>query len=351
MKTTKYRRKERTSSTITALKDAQKIIFAPLTFQAIGTMLETGILQSLDKTPKTIQEIMQNLTLTEYTVRTLLEVAEVTDIVEKNEDKFQLTKTGECFLYDEMTKINFNFIKDCCYLGGSELTQSFLQEKPVGLKKFFVDSDTIYPHIPTLPEKFKKSWYEFDHYYSDNCFDIIYNIISAQNPEKIFDIGGNTGKFERVCLKNNPNIDITMLDLEENINAIRNTLTGCKFHPINILDESQKLPEFSGAILMSQFLDCFSKNHIKSILSRIKNSSQAGTKIYILEPFTNNQVFDGAKLALTHTSLYFTCMANGYSKMYTIDEMLDIIKISGLNITNTYQSIGAHDYTLLECTV
>lgn len=351
MKTTNYRRKERANSTITALKDAQKIIFAPLTFQAIGTMLETGILHSLDKTPQTIQELTENLKLNEYTVSTLLEVAEVTDIVKKEDNNYELTKTGECFLYDEMTRINFNFIKDCCYLGGSELTQSFLQEKPIGLQKFFVNSDTIYPKLPSMPENFKKSWYEFDNYYSDNCFDIVYNIIEKQNPEKIFDIGGNTGKFERVCLKNNPNIDITMLDLEENINSIKNTLPSCKFYPTNILDETLELPNFSGAILMSQFLDCFSKEQITSILTRIKNSSKPNTKIYILEPFTDNQIFEGAKIALTHTSLYFTCIANGYSKMYTLDEMSNIINKSGISITNTYHNIGAHDYTLLECTV
>ena len=352
MKTSNYRRKERKNSTITALEDAQKIIFAPFTFQAIGTLLDTGILKSLDKNPQTIQEVMQNLNLSEYMVRTLFEVAEVTNIIERiDNNNFKLTKTGECFLYDDMTKVNFNFIKDCCYLGASELKQSFLDEKPVGLKKFYVDDDTVYPHLPVMPEQFKKSWYEFDHYYSDNCFDIIYEIISKQNPDKIFDIGGNTGKFERVCLKNNPNIDITMIDLEENINVIKNNLSGCKFFPTNILDENKNLPEFSGAILMSQFLDCFSKEHIKSILTRIKNNSEANTKIYILEPFTDNQSFNGAKVALTHTSLYFTCIANGYSKMYTIDEMVELINISGLVLTNTYQHIGAHDYTLLECTI
>lgn len=352
MKTRNFRRKQRANSTVTALNNAQKIIFAPLTFQAIGTMMEVGILQSLDKTPQTIDEIITSLNLNEYTVRTLFEIAETTDIIEKLEDnKFKLTKTGECFLYDNMTKVNFNFIKDCCYLGASEMTQSFLQEKPMGLKKFFVDSDTIYPKLPILPEKFKKSWYEFDHYYSDNCFDIIYDIISKQKPDKIFDIGGNTGKFERVCLKNNPNIDITMLDLEENINVIKNSLSNCKFYPTDILDETLELPTFSGAILMSQFLDCFSKKQILSILTRLKNCSEPNTKIYTLEPFTDNQKFEGAKLALTHTSLYFTCMANGCSKMYTMDEMVNIISNSGLNLTNTYENIGAHDYTLLECTV
>lgn len=352
MKTTNYRRKERKNSTINALNDAQKLIFAPLTFQAISALLELKILESINDSPQTVNEIIGRLHLNEYIVRTLLDVAEVTGIVEKDSNnKFKPTKTGECFLYDDMTKVNFNFIKNCCYLGANELTQSFLQEKPMGLKRFYKDSDTIYPELPNFSEEFKKGWYEFDNYYSDNCFDIIYEIISEKNPDKIYDIGGNTGKFEQVCLKNNPNIDITMLDLKENINTVKEILTGVSFYPIDILDEKLDMPEFSGAILMSQFLDCFSKKQIKSILTRIKAASKKDTYVYILEPFTDNQIFDGAKLALTHTSLYFTCMANGYSKMYTMPEMIEMVEDSGLKLNKTYQNIGAFDYTLLECKI
>lgn len=346
-----YRRKTRKHSTIEALTEAQKIIFAPLTFQAIGTMLDIGILQSLDKNPNTVENLMKELNLNEYTVKTLLETAESTNIVTRNDDIFSVTQTGKSFLYDKMTIANFNFIKDCCYLGASEMTASFLQEKPMGLKKFFKDSDTIYPQLPNMSEKFQKSWYEFDNYYSDNCFDIIYKIISADNPAKIFDIGGNTGKFERVCLSNNPNIDITMLDLKENIDVVSKQLEGCKFYPINILDENAQMPKFSGAVLMSQFLDCFSKPQIISILKRIKASAETGTLIYILEPFTDNQIFDGARLSLVHTSLYFTCMANGNSKMYTQKEMLEMVDKAGLKISNIFPAVGIHDYTLLECQV
>ncbi len=346
-----YRRKTRKHSTIEALTEAQKIIFAPLTFQAIGTMLDTGLLQSLDKNPNTVKNLMSELNLNEYTVRTLLEVAQSVNIVNSNDEIYSVTQTGKSFLYDKMTIANFNFIKDCCYLGASEMTASFLQEKPMGLKKFFKDSDTIYPHLPNMSKEFQKSWYEFDNYYSDNCFDIIYKIISKNNPVKIFDIGGNTGKFERVCLSNNPDIDITMLDLKENIDVVSKQLNGCKFYPINILDETLHMPEFSGAILMSQFLDCFSKAQIISILKRIKASSEKGTLIYILEPFTDNQIFDGARLSLVHTSLYFTCMANGNSKMYTKQEMLEMVDTAGLKVSNIFTGIGIHDYTLLECRV
>ena len=100
---------------------------------------------------------------------------------------------------------------------------------------------------------------------------------------------------------------------------------------------------------MSQFLDCFAKQQIISILTRISENSEENTLVYILEPFTDNQQFEGARYSLVHTSLYFTCMANGNSKMYKQTEMEEMIEQSGLKLKNTYTGIGAHDYTLLEC--
>ena len=337
-------------STIEALSEAQKLAFAPLTFQAVNSLLKLGVLKYLDKTPSSLNELINSLNLTEYTLKTLLDIALLTNIVELNENKYLLTKKGLAFLYDEMTIANFNFVNDVCYLGASELTDSFLNKKPEGLNKFIKKSDTIYPLLTELPDKIKKSWYEFDHLYSDNCFDEVFKIISGEY-KKIFDIGGNTGKFEKVCLKSNKNIDITMLDLKENIDFAKDNkeLTGCKFHKVNVLDSNPSYPSFfDSAILMSQFLDCFSKGQIKKILGDLSKKMNQNSKIYILEPFTDNQNFEAAKYSLSHISLYFTCMANGVSKMYEQDEMLDLIKDSDLKPVKIHNNLGPFDYTLIE---
>ncbi len=344
-------RTQKRHSRIEALSEAQKLVFAPLSFQALGAMLDLGILKFLDKNSVTEQDIIKELNLDEYTVRTLLQVAEVINIAELSEEKYSLTPEGEAFLYDEMTIANFNFIRNICYLGASELTASFTRKSPEGLKKFISDKEsTIYPLVPALAEPMKSSWYNFDNLYSDNCFDKVFEIISSKF-NRIFDIGGNTGKFEKLCLKN-PNIEITMLDLPENISERINepALQGCKFYPVNVLDTNIIYPKMgNSAILMSQFLDCFSKEQILKILTDLKNNIDENSSIFILEPFTDNQVFDAAKYSLVHISLYFTCMANGVSKMYTEKEMTELINKAGLTLTKVYNNIGPFDYTLLEC--
>lgn len=334
-----------------ALSQAQELVFAPLSFQAVNSLIELKILQYLDKSSAKIQEIINDLSLNEYIVKTLLDIALLVNIVELNDEKYAITKKGLAFLYDEMTIANFNFVRDVCYLGASEMTESFISQKPVGLKKFIKDSDTIYPLLPILPENIKKSWFEFDHLYSDNCFDEVLDIISKEY-KNIFDIGGNTGKFEKVCLKSKKGINITMLDLKENIEKAESDseLLGCKFHSINVLDNNPNYGEFRNcAILMSQFLDCFSKKQISKILSDIEKNMDENSRIYILEPFTDNQKYDAAKYSLTHISLYFTCMANGVSKMYEQNEMTEIIEASNLKIHKIHNNLGPFDYTLIEC--
>ena len=345
----KYRRiKRHVSPSIKALAEAQKIAFAPLTFQAVNAMLKFGILEFIDENPSTVDEIMEHCKTSKYTTETLLEVACACGVVIKTGDKFSTSLVGAAFLQNEMTKVNFNFVNDVCYLGASELAKSFEEEKPVGLKNFVGDYETIYKVLHLLPEKMKKSWFEFDHFYSDRCFEEVLKIICEKSPSEIFDIGGNTGKFERACLEFDKNCKVNMIDLPENIEEAKKHLKNerLNFYGVNVLKD--EFPRLSGVVFMSQFLDCFSEEQVTLILTKIKNSMEKGTKIFILEPFIDKQLFDGATYSLVHISLYFTCMANGNSKMYSEKQMLKMAEKAGLKLHKKHENIGVHDYTLLE---
>lgn len=346
----KYRRiKRHISPQVKALSEAQKIAFAPLTFQAVGAMLNFGILDFLDENPSTVEQIIENCNVSKYTAETLLEVASACGIVIKTGDKFANSLVASAFLHNEMTKVNFNFVKDVCYLGASELGESFAKEEPVGCHKFIGDYETIYNALHKLPSDMKKSWFDFDHYYSDRCFEEVLKIIFDDEPAQIFDIGGNTGKFERACLEFNKDCIVNMIDLPENIEVAKNHLHNdrLKFHGVDVL--KSQFPKISGAVFMSQFLDCFSEEQIITILKNIKNAMTDDTKIFILEPFTDRQLFDGATYSLVHISLYFTCMANGKSKMYSEKRMVELIEKAGLKLDKKHENIGIHDYTLLSC--
>lgn len=354
----KYRRNKKSgSSRVEALTQAQKIAFAPFSFQVVAALLEFGILSRLEKSPATKREIISDCNVDRYTVDALFDAALCIGLIEKEENTFRCTKLAEAFLFDEMTRVNFNFVKDICYLGASELVTSFKENRPAGLQKYyFGKASTIYPMLPQLSEQMKKSWYEFDHHYSDDCFleilPIIYKSTFSGTDKKknIYDIGGNTGKFERACLSYDKDCVVTMFDLPENIEVAKKTFDTdrCKFVSIDVISE-QEFPKISGAVLMSQFLDCFSREHILFILNKLSKAIDEKTRVFILEPFIDKQVFEGAAYALSHISLYFTCMANGKSKMYNESDFEEIIKDSNLEIVQRHENIGKYDYTLLEC--
>jgi predicted transcriptional regulator/SAM-dependent methyltransferase len=341
-----------------AKSEAQKIAFSPVTFQAARAALNLGILKALDNAGSegiTVREIEKNVNLNHYTASTLLEVLESAGIVQRKENKYIATKTAQCFLYDPMTQINMNFVHDVCYQGMFYLTESFQEGKPAGLK-VFGNWRTVYEGLSQLPEHVRKSWFAFDHFYSDNAFDDVIKIILEKKPNLVFDVGCNTGKFELALFSKGFDANVTLLDLpqqleksEENIQAAGHAAK-CVFYPIDVLKRETVFPETEPqAILMSQFLDCFSKEEIISMLKKAEAVMTEKSKLYILEPFWDNQKFEAAKLSLTHTSLYFTAIANGNSKMYAKAEMEECVCKAGLKILKAHEDIGNHQYTLLEC--
>ena len=56
------------------------------------------------------------------------------------------------------------------------------------------------------------------------------------------------------------------------------------------------------------------------------------SELIIVETFTDRQKFDNAKFILEATSLYFTVLANGNSKMYKATEFKEIASQAGLKI-------------------
>lgn len=345
-------------SILQAKFDAQKIAFAPIVFQASKSLRDLGILQLIKKNGKegiSSEKIARELDIPQYGVQVLLEVALSSDLVGLKDGKFYLLKTGYFLIEDEMTRVNMNFVQDVCYQGMESLTDSIVSGKSEGLK-VFGEWDNIYEGLSQLPDQVQKSWFEFDHYYSDNVFDGLLPIVFQNNPKTIMDVGGNTGKWSRKCLEYNSDVQMKIVDLPGQLQKAEKNLKEGKFenrwttYPTNIIDPKTNLPEGADVIWMSQFLDCFSEDQIISILSKAKAVMNENTRLYILETYWDRQEYEAAAFTLHNTSLYFTCLANGYSKMYHSDEMRRCVEQAGLKISLEKDSIGV-SHTLFECRI
>lgn len=344
-------------SALQAKFDAQKIAFGPIMFQAARALRDLGILKLIRSKRSDgieMEEIAAELKLKPYGVKVLLEAGLSLELVMVKEGRFTLTKTGWHILKDDLTIANMDFTHDVNYLGMFSLDESIRSGSPTGLKTFG-EWDTIYEGLSQLPGQVQKSWFAFDHYYSDFSFSEILPLVLTPGVKQVLDVGGNTGKFAIRCAKWNKDVHITILDLPGQLEKAKANIEKeglshrISLEPLNLLDHSKSFPKGMDVIWMSQFLDCFSQEDIAELLRRAREAFGPGSALFIMELLWDRQKFEASTYSLHATSLYFTNMANGCSQMYHSADLLNLIEKSGMIVADSYDNIGV-SHSLLKCT-
>ncbi|MCL2597697.1 MAG: methyltransferase domain-containing protein [Paludibacter sp.] len=338
--------KERLSA-LEAQRLAHEISFGPIVFQVSRLMIKFGILQMLVDSEKglTLDEITEKTKLSKYACQCLLESSLTIGTVLYQDSRFTCSKAGWFLHNDPLVKVDMDFNHDVNYLGWFHLEEALLNDKPEGLK-VFGNWNTIYEGLSQLPEQVQKSWFGFDHYYSDQSFDEALRVVFANKPKTLLDVGGNTGRWALRCVGYNADVQVTIMDLPQQIELMKQHTAGKNGadrifgHGCNLLDKKTPFPQNFDSIWMSQFLDCFSEDEVTSILTGAAKSMSSDTNLYIMETFWDRQRFETAAFALTQISLYFTALANGNSKMYHSEDMFRCIEAAGLTVEEIHDGIG-----------
>ncbi|MEA3374412.1 MAG: class I SAM-dependent methyltransferase [Campylobacterota bacterium] len=341
-----------------ALLEAQKIAFGPVIFQAARILRDFGILAMLYDAKEegmSVQKISQKAGISEYGVKVLCESGLSMGALSLKDERYMLTKIGYFLQFDEMTNINMNFNHDVNYLGLFNLDDAIKTASPSGLNQSFKNEwETIYPHLSALPEKAKKSWFDFDHFYSDAAFGRLVEIIAERAPEKLLDVGGNTGKWAVAITQKSLETSVTILDHQKQIDValenakkagVEDRVDGV---PMDLLDHTVAFPTGYDAVWMSQFLDCFAPEDITALLRRAADALNTQGSVYIIEPYWDRQSHEIGAFCLINTSPYFTALANGTSKMYRAIDMHQYIKEAGLVIVEEIDHLG-FGHTLTVC--
>ena len=247
---------------------AQYIAFGPVVFQASRLMLKFGILERLRDRDMTLLEIAQAAGLSEYAAKVLLEASLSigTVLIDTQTDRYSLSKTGWFLLNDPATRVNVDFNHDVNYEGFFHLEEALLEGRPAGLAHFG-PWPTLYEGLSSLPDQVKKSWFGFDHFYSDHSFDEALEIVFKYHPKRLMDVGGNTGRWALRCVGYDPEVRVTVVDLPQQLAMMREQTAGkpgadrIDGHAMDMLDPSAQFPQdlHPDQIWMSQFLDCFSE--------------------------------------------------------------------------------------------
>jgi len=348
--------KKETVSALEAKDTAQWIAFGPVIFQVARVLRNSGILQLIEDSNTvglTLEEIHEKTNVSIYGIRVLLESGLGAGIVLLNQGKYTITKVGFFILHDQLTKVNMDFVHDIYYNALFTLDKSIETGKPVGLKDFG-DWETIYEALSKLPEHVQKSWFSFDQFFSDDAFPYVLPMVYKDGIKNLLDIGGNTGKWAIASTQYSKENHVSLIDLPGQLNMAKKNIEALglsdrvDFYEGNLLDSNQQIPKGFDAIWMSQFLDCFSEEQIVFILKKCYDAIDENGFIFIMEPFWDRQRFETSAFCLQQTSIYFTCIANGNSQMYSTATFFKCITAAGFSIVEQHDGIGISQ-TLLKC--
>lgn len=336
---------------------AHVIAFGPVVFQITRIMLNWGIFGHLREHPEgcTVKEVSEAKGISEYAAKVLLESSLTLGTILCNDGRYTLSKTGWFMLSDPMLKVNIDFNHDINYMGMFHLEEALREGRPAGLEELG-PWPTIYEGLSQLDAGQKASWFGFDHFYSDNSFDEALPVVFAARPRRIMDIGGNTGKWAVKCIGYDPEVEVTVVDLPQQIAMMKEQTAGVPGHErisgfgTDLLDPDASLPEGCDVIWMSQFLDCFSEEQVVSILQRASRALAPEGRVFIMETLWDRQKYAAASFDVAQTSVYFTAMANGNSKMFNTEDLWSCIGRGGLKIEKVTDGLG-YAHSLIECSL
>jgi hypothetical protein len=348
-----------------AMYEAQKIAYAPVIFQVVRALRDLGILSLLEQSGKVGMSaiaISEALEISTYGVEILLEsglscnvVRYQPDTPESHSDRvYVLSKVGYYMLNDSMTRANMDFNHHVCYHGFADLDKSIVDGKPRGLEVFGKQWKTFYEAFPHLPDNARNSWYAFDHYYSDLSYPLVIPIVLEDHPKTILDIGANIGKFAILLAQSDPQVEITMIDLPDQLEVAQQhvELAGVSDRinamAMDALDTELQFPVGLDVYWMSQFLSCFGRDEVVNILSSVGDAMIDESRLFIMETCWDRQKHEAAAFSLVNTSPYFTCMATGNSKLYHSEELLECIEKAGLEVVKIYDDLGIC-HSMFEC--
>ena len=349
-------------SALQAQRRALEIVFGPVLFQVARIMRKIGLLDLLSRRTVrkglTLSEICEDLSRSRYSVQVLLESAMSGGLVCRecgtngDPERYRLTKTGYLLNGDEMTTVLMDFMHDVCYRGLFELEKALDTGEPEGLKAAG-DWPSIYEALNSLPSPMRESWFRYDHYFSDCTFDGAFKVVFDPPPRSLVDVGGNTGRWALQCINHDPTVQVTVVDLPQQIALMKETIRGMPGSEritgweTDFLQADASLPSAPDVIWMSQFLDCFNEEQITDILKLAADTMNRETRLYINEVYWDRQRFETAAFVVMQSSPYFTAIANGQSKFLFFPDIERCIEAAGLRAERHRDGLGwGHTLTL-----
>ncbi len=339
--------------------EAQRLAFlyawGPAVFEVARILVKEKILATIDSQSDgmSAEQIAHYLNWSMTSTDALLEAALTTRILEKNEqNKYILTKIGWIMLHNDMIEVDMDFMQHVNYHNFHHLQQALATNQPVGLNR--QGWKNIYEALSHLPAPTRQAWLNYDHYHSDNSFDAAISIMSQNGHQHVLDVGGNTGEWALKYVQHNPQAQVTVCDLPEQITMMHQAINGqpgaerIQGLGLDLMDDNPTWPQQYDAVWISQLLMCFPQETSIRILKHVKQALRQNGKLYLMEVVWDQQRHPAAAFCQTMNSLYFIATASGNNKMLSKDELENLIHQAGMNIEAVHKDLGIGGHWMWE---
>ena len=88
---------------------------------------------------------------------------------------------------------------------------------------------------------------------------------------------------------------------------------------------------------------------LSSSIIRAARIMDDDSRLCIMETLWDRQKYEPAALCLTMTSVYFTDIANGNSKMYNTEDMTACVEAAGLRVETIHDGVGEQGHSIMVC--
>lgn len=322
---------------------------APFLFQAARSARDLGVLEALRQVGTagmTAAAVVAQTILPRTSVEVLLDALLAGGLVdEMPADCWRLTTVGVVWCSDPQVQIDAEFTQEVCWKGLADLSASLRQARPVGLRHFG-PWNTLYEGMQDLVPSVRQRWLDYDHGHSDSAFPLALEVVRMTSPQRLLDVGANTGRFALLALPALPGVHVTLLDHPRQIAEadIQLRQAGLRERAelvgLDLLDHTGPFPGGQDAVWMSQFLDCFGPADVTALLRRAAAALAPGGSVWVLEVCPDRQREPVAAASLRLASLYFTAIANGVSRFYRGSTLIALADEAGLALDGVWDGMG-----------
>ena len=284
--------------------------------------VKVGVFEALGQRAMSEQDLASLLNLDQATLGCVLDSLEFMKIISSRDDVWTLTQDGSV-----LSSSSKNTLSKSAIMWWQEhldawrkLDYTLTTGKPSFEKIFGKQFFQWLEGNPKQRELYQESMSE----YAKIDYQCVPEIISQYDVRELIDVGGGQGVLARLLSENNPNLDITVLDLPEVIADIEQK--NSRIHFIKGDFFNLILGEFDAAIL-SRILHDWDDSKCQEILKGIINLLKESGYLFVIERVTEDKEHSLLNLDLK-------LINNGIER--NLSEFYALLKNSGYDISKSH---------------